>query len=415
MRSPEEARRFTREARRLSALWRKRLGLPGFITPIEARHEKENVYVRARAVSGVVPVGRFNLSIAPKYLEDATGEIEQQKWEAAFARMLSRSGSDRYTFASEVEAQASVSGGFVDLLARAYTRALGSALEDGLPRTYESRTEWLSSVRGRLLTERMYPQVLYAPHKVPCEFDEYVSDTPVTRLLKWAAIRFGKLATGNQLANRLRRLVSLMPEVASRAPSSLLAVDRLTLSPQYRHCEPALRIARWLAEGKGGQPTTGQAELPGLLLHSDRIFESFTDAVLRAACRRKGLRYRKKEEKLSKSHGGISTKPDGQVLENGDPIIVVDAKYKEWEEHPKTTDLYQVMAGSRVLGCGRSALVYPFSSRRKPVHWSIEGEGNPRFATALFIAPVAMTEPGSFSKIAGEVAQDLDAVLGRCA
>lgn len=408
--SRQEAKDFVAEARRLSSLWQDRLGLPGFIEPIASRVRGSKVYLQAHAVSGTVSIGPREVSIVPKYLE----EVEKgREWETALTRMLACSGVERYAFSDAISSEKG-EGGFVNLIARAYADALRSSLEKGVPRSYQRNAKWLSTARGRLQTERMYPEVLYKPQKIPCEYEQYTVDTPVTQLLKWAALRFGDLAVGNKTANRLQRLASEMRDVSPARPGSSLEIDRLSLSPQYSHCLPALRLARWLAEGQSATPGRGSTVLPGFLLHSDRVFESFVDSVVKSACRKQGLNYRKKREMLSKSHGGIPTTPDGQVLENGSAIAVTDAKYKEWVDHPKASDVYQVMAGARVLECEDAILVYPHQTDRAPKHWSLEGDGYPPVVSTLFVAPTDMVESGGFARLVEKATEDLSTIFEWC-
>jgi 5-methylcytosine-specific restriction enzyme subunit McrC len=406
--SQEKANSLASETRRLSSLWQKRLGLPGFIEPITSRVQGSKVYLQAHAVSGTVSIGQFDVSIVPKYLEGEVG----RRWETALTRMLACSRGSHYALSEAISVKKGERG-FVDLVARAYADALSSALEKGIPQSYQRHEEWLSTARGRLQTEKMYPEVLYKPQKVPCEYEQYTVDTPATQLLKWAALRFGDFSIGNKTANRLQRLASEMHAVSATRPESSLEIDRLSLSPQYSHCLPALRLARWLAKGDSAVPGGGSTTLPGFLLHSDRVFESFVDTVMKAASRKQGVNYRKKRETLSKSHGGIPTTPDGQILEDSSAIAVVDVKYKEWAHHPKASDVYQVMAGARVLECEHAILIYPHQSDRvPPKQWSLEGEGYPPVVSTLFIAPTEMTNPGGFPRLVEKTAEDLSTILG---
>ena len=410
----DDAQRFATGLRRLSNSWQRTLGLPGYIPPFEAHVRGSTVRVKTRGVTGTVRVGPFELVVAPKYLADAVSSDEgSQGWEHALASLVAVGAGARHLIDSTVSAQAAKSRGFVELFARSYADALRLALGEGLPRQYQLRNERLPVVRGRIAVERLYPRALYAPHEVPVEYPDYSADTPLGRLLRWAADEFVRLPIRARTSGRLSDLSARMRAVVPVLPEPA-AIERVRLGPQHRHVQPALGLARWLASGRYGSPGAGRASVPGLLLHSDRVFEAFVLAATRAAGRQIGYRSRQAEHKMAVTNTAaraIWTKPDGELLLGDRVACVIDAKYKEWVHHPKTADVYQVLAGARVLAAPEAALVYPAPRRRPPQTWDIIGEGNPSVVHAWFVAPMALAEPGGYARVVDDLATDLSATL----
>lgn len=412
--SEEEAVNFVKAIERASWQWKKRLGVARF--PLEAKATGATVRIRASRVTGVVPVGSYELTIIPKYL--AAIPAKSALWGIALLRMLSFSSSSKYIIVDDVSTQRSSTLTFIDLLARSYVNALTTALGEGVPRGYRKRTDLQPVLRGRLLVDKLYPGVLTAPHKLPCEYNEFVSDTPVTRLLKWAAVEFSKLVTRSSLADQLLSITTLLPEVTPSVPS-LPTLDRLTLSPQYRHCEPAMRIALWLAKGKGGRYGNGESDIPGMLIDSAVVFENFVVEILKRVCLAKGWRFHRDVSTLAEPAVAgdkiASTEPDGQIWIEGKIALVVDAKYKPWRGKPTPENTYQIMAGGRVLDCKQVALIYPSADdhHQSPIKWRLMGQGHPESMHAIFIDPIMMADLDGVRKITGTLIKELEGIVGR--
>ena len=56
--------------------------------------------------------------------------------------------------------------------------------------------------------------------------------------------------------------------------------------------------------------------------------------------------------------------PDFVVLSGQVPTVVGDCKYKELEDFPEHSDVYQLVAHCQTIGCAHGILVYPGESPR---------------------------------------------------
>lgn len=413
--SARQAERFADAVEKVAGAWKQRLGLP--TAPLQATANGDAVVLVASGVTGVVPIDDYDAIIIPKYL--AYDSSRHNLWSAALLRMLSHAASNRFIIEKEVSAAVSPHVSFIDLLGYSYAQNLAAALEEGIPRGYRQITNWQQNLRGRLVVERLYPAILAFPDRVPCAYTEYVIDTPVARLLKWGALEFASLVSRAFLADRLASLAALLPNVPASLPP-LLMLERLRLSPQYRHCEPALLLALWLARERGGQAGKGKSSLPGLLLDSASVFEDFVVAALKGACRSRPWRFRRTRLTLAEpiSAGkGIPTEPDAQIWDKDNAVLVVDAKYKMWGGVPKASNAYQVMADARLLSCKRTVLIYPSPSGTcpAPIHWRINEEGNPRLLSAVFLDPLGVVSDSGFAALVRGLGADLDKVLSEAA
>lgn len=302
---------------------------------------------------------------------------------------------------------------FIDLIAHSYALGLERALELGVPRSYERRVGWQPTLRGRLLGEKLYPGVLFAPHLVPCEYSVYTTNSLVTGLLKWAALEFAQLVSRHSQINHLESLSSTMPGVSPVLPS-LQYLDRLQLPAQYEHCLPAVNIALWLAHNKGGQLGKGDAVLPGILLDSAMVFEDFVIALLRRACAINNWQYHRAALPLGQSVSGINnitTGPDCQIWLNDQALAVVDAKYKLWKGNPEPANTYQVMAGGRTINCRHAALIYPSAATQSVLSWKLLPDGNPTVLHAIFVEPLNLMQKNGFQIMVNQLSQNLQQML----
>ena len=109
-----------------------------------------------------------------------------------------------------------------DLLAEILIRGMNSQIKRGLHQDYLSRTEELSTVRGRIDIAQTVNRRAHSRGRVVCNFDEYLPDTPHNQALKSVIsllIRRGNISRARQVS--LRRLLPYLEDVALVPPTSV--------------------------------------------------------------------------------------------------------------------------------------------------------------------------------------------------
>ena len=109
-----------------------------------------------------------------------------------------------------------------DLLAEILIRGMNSQIKRGLHQDYLSRTEELSTVRGRIDIAQTVNRRAHSRGRVVCNFDEYLPDTPHNQALKSVIsllIRRGNISKARQVS--LRRLLPYLEDVALVPPTSV--------------------------------------------------------------------------------------------------------------------------------------------------------------------------------------------------
>lgn len=407
------AEQLLRAIENTNSYWQNQLGLRN--EPLEVvLGEDGGVLVRARGVTGQIRLGKHELHIAPKYLP--SDEVE--KWQESLFDMLAFANTPAFRHSTFVEGGVETDG-FIELFARSYAEALELALERGAPRGYKQSEKLLEMARGRLMTEKLYPQALQDPSKLWFETDEFSKDTTLTRLLHWACDRFAALVDDTAVRNELLDVKQQFVDVPAKKPSKA-ALDRFFLSPKHRHFEDAFNMAKWLAYNQGPTLTTKNVEIPGVLLKSRSIYQGFVDSCLRRVSSSRGWEYDDEPtRRLAFGAKTISTTPDHYLVADEDALLL-DSKYKgktEWTEEEeeggtplRNQDVYQIMAGSRVFDTSKAVLVYPNIPGTFESAWQIEGEGLPRTMHTVEIDPAQFTREDEATFLT-DVSSKLDRVL----
>ncbi|NEU56549.1 hypothetical protein [Halorussus sp. MSC15.2] len=356
--------------------WSARLGTDAVF---DVSATAKGVEVRPLGVTGQVTVAGETIEIVPKYLfpEDI------DDWHGSIADILAFSQTESFDLVSSASGDRDVST-FVDLLAGAFAEELRDSLQHGLPTEYVRTRETRDTVRGRLVTEELYPQVLKDPTKVVCETDELSVDTVLGQTLRWAAYEYAHLTTDPTVRGELLELETQLSEATRRTPS-LAELNRLFIPPQYRRFERAVELATWLRRNEGPTLRESELELRGVLINTHELFQDFVDACLSFIAHTRSWEFDSEPSThLATSPSKLTAYPD-HVIQTADGGMVLDSKYvvsADWsdpesrgEERPNLNEVYQVVAAGRAMEIEEVGLVYPAVAGDYEGPWQLEGSG----------------------------------------
>lgn len=373
---------------RSNSRWSEKLGTESVF---EVKQVDRGVSIRALGVTGQLKIDGRAIEIAPKFLP--ADEVEQ--WQTALLSILSfaRQGAfERGDTALGTPNETT----FVELLARSYATALNSGLQHGPPTTYTKNDELRGTVQGKLLSERLYPQILKNPSKVWCEIDSRSEDTFLGQFLRWAAHRFSQLVDTPSLRLELQNLEQRLAGAQRRLPSDV-EIDRYFVPPQYRQFERPFEIAKWLAQRQGPALLEGELKMDGVLLKTYDVFQEFVSRCLEIVSRRHDWRYQDEPSvRLAEEPSTLTAYPD-HVLRTPQGPLILDSKYKgraDWDKgsfsgkrNAKQADIYQVMAAARLVEATDVALIYPSLADSYEGPWTLLGDGHPTHLHLLEVNP----------------------------
>lgn len=346
--------------------------------PFRFRKYKNRIIVRAENVAGIVRLGSKQFEIRPKYLG---GSSSGHGWKSAFFRILialEELPSLNTVLANQGEL------GLIDTMASILDNGLNYADTEGMPRSYVREQGPLDHVKGSIRAVDSWRRLI-EPDRIYCSFDYLSEDVPTNRLLKWATQEMRFLASevySSRLDAHFERMSNISNVVLSREE-----VDRIEVPQSHMFLADAVAVAKILHSSSSVDPSSADnSPASAFLWNTAVVFEAFVSLVWDGAARILGGSVSKRGYVLGKSSTGafkIPTYPDVR-FDLGSTTAILDAKYKRFTSYPKTSDVYQVMAASRLMKSRGSALVYPSQhSLRSPRTWLIGGAGFPSYLHAI--------------------------------
>lgn len=383
-----------------SERWARSIGLPN--DPLVVKDTGTSYAVSTSHVTGVVRVGALDIEIRPKFLGDGPGN-----WQTVLWRILAAVDGGLIDD-QQTSALSSDDDAMTDLLADVFVASWTRGTARGLPRHYRPLIGSGHVVRGTLDASRL-TRWIAQPWEVPYATDELSEDTPIARLLRWAANQLGRTVHSPSRRRRLRDISGVLTDAGRLAPG-LAEARRLHLGPQHQGLKPALEVAILLLEGRGVTHAAGDFEISGFLWKSDVVYERFVYFLARKAAHRLGLRVSKHAigfGELIRGHGSkLATTPDVVFRDAaGEPVAVLDAKYKTFGTRPKSADTYQILTGGHVLGCQRVALTYPHDTDTEIATWRVASHlgGKPMAVSALPLNLMLVGQPYGISNLVNEL------------
>jgi 5-methylcytosine-specific restriction enzyme subunit McrC len=297
--------------------------------------------VRADRRVGAARVGDIDLYVAPKV------PIDRLLFLAGYARDPKGWRAQSVPVAGHDE--------LVPAFAEALRRQVDRGTRQGLIQGYRTIDATSSVLRGRLRETQQLIRWLGSPLPLEVRYDEFTVDIPENRILATALDQLLRMpGVGPQARRMLRHLAGRFTGVTRLRPGEPLPHWRP--SRLNTRLQPALRLAELVLAGRSVETAEGVVAVNGLMLDMARVFEEFLTVALRERIEgRYGGRVVAQEIGYLDHGRRIPIRPDLTWRRSGQPLAVIDAKYKR--EVP-ASDAYQMLAYCTAYGLARGHLVY---------------------------------------------------------
>jgi 5-methylcytosine-specific restriction enzyme subunit McrC len=300
--------------------------------------------LRACQKVGVVRIGEVMLWVKPKLT------VARLLWLLGWAR--------RALFEAPGPVSLEASEDLVPALAEAFCAQAERALRQGLLQGYREIEGSESVLRGRLRTGDQLRHRFGLAVPLLISYDDFLADIAENQILKAATSRLLVLdGVGANVRARLRRLRGLLIDVSDIPPRSSLPVWRPTrLNSRYHD---ALGLAQLVLSGGSLEQEPGQLRLDGFLVDLSKVFETFVAENLGASLEKLSGRCQAQDPYTLDEQATIDIRPDLVWRIGGNPVAVIDAKYKA--EKPSgfpQADLYQALAYATAYRLDDAHLVY---------------------------------------------------------
>jgi 5-methylcytosine-specific restriction enzyme subunit McrC len=248
---------------------------------------------------------------------------------------------------------------FYERLALLLAQRIQDRCRTGLFRSYQARQADLPYVRGTLDLAR----VLTSPGQAtaPCRFEEQTFDVAENQILAWTiwSILRSNFCSEQSLP-LLRQVYRLLAGSVSLQPLDPLACVNRTYNRLNADYRPLHALCRFFLEQSGPSHLTGDREMSAFLVDMGQLYERFVAAWL--AARAPECYSVQIQERM---HFGVD-RGYGFIIDmviydrqSGDPLAVLDTKYKAPATSPAGADIAQVVAYATAKGCKEALLVYP--------------------------------------------------------
>lgn len=310
---------------------------------------------------GVVNIGHDQVEVLPKI----EGDIPQVRHNLAkmIAVVLDLELYDQDS--TKVERH---NDSILEILIGLFCQKLWQCVRRGMVRRYESRSENLAMLRGRLSVSDQIRHNLARPDRLACIFDEFSENNHLNQALKAALCILSKVAKSQVNQRNIAELLFCFQDVEDIAANAInwekAATNRLSI--RYK---PVLAIARLFIEGKSPDIITGAGDGFALLFDMNQLFERYIGAVAKRVFSGAGLsvtlqRPRRHLARYANGTSAFELKPDIVASNDGVIAFIIDTKWKRLKEQATregvtVTDVYQMYAYSTQYASPDVLLLYP--------------------------------------------------------
>lgn len=278
----------------------------------------------------------------------------------------------------------------IEVLIAAFAQRLLRELRRGLDRSYIRREENLAVVKGKLLIAAHIKHNAVRRDRVFVAHEDFVSDTPINRILKATCRRLLPVAAMPSTQQRLRECLIDLGDVEDEQlrPEAFAAIHYTRNSERY---EPLIQFCRMVMEGTTPIPGGGGVESISLLFPMETLFEEFIGQLLRKHAVELGLTSQaivlqavRSSRWLVHEHpnrGRFLLKPDILIKKDHHQArIIIDTKWKrlatddlDAKNNVSQADMYQMFAYAHRFDCMDNVLLFPDSGTTVRKRYHIPG------------------------------------------
>lgn len=355
--------------------------------PIFDWHDRR--FVRARNYVGVIAVPGGAVEILPKI--DKQDEAGKTRAQHNLLYMLSMTrkivGEDRDLATIGTQKMPLLEQLIILFAARAL-----SELKRGIDHTYVTQEENLRCLKGKLLVAQHAVKNALHRERLYCRYDEFISDTPINRILKAASRRLLFISKVSSAQKKLREITFLLDEVTDLEVAEHHFAD-IHYNRNTERFQPLINFSLLVLKGMSPAWSQGKEPTFSLLFPMEELFEEFIaryihrhadyfgfsrDLIHAQAAGRREWLLRKEHD----SSGKFRLKPDLIIDEHyGKPRLILDTKWKhllsdaeDSKNGVSQADIYQLYAYAHRYECQDNILLFPYVAGVSPKSYRIQGK-----------------------------------------
>lgn len=318
----------------------------------------------------------------------------------------------RYAYGSDLsvlETPESLQGNgwFVDSVAAVFLDELDDVLTKGLEKSYIQTDDTERFLRGQLDAHRQLQRSPVAPTSFECTYEDLTHDTPLNRVILRATKQLARLVADDQLAADLYERSQRLEERVSDKQVSPAVAEQLELDRLNEHYASILEIAKQvLRHSFVSDLARGRRSSFSLLVNINSVFEKLVEQAAEEVARSRdgwSVEAQAGIDSLLQGKPTVEMYPDVVVREEGQPLVVADAK---WKTSRQNADLYQALAYQSAYDVP-GVLFYPGQRGNIETTYTVKG-GRPLALIELPTDPVATDGNEFATNLESELAGAID-------
>ena len=323
--------------------------------------------ITAQQYVGVVQVGDLTVEVLPKIdrIDDDSKIRRNLVAMLAVVRDLRISDGDVAHIATQ-------RSGILEILIRIFCDKLFEQVHKGMLRRYESRSENLNVVRGKIgITEQIRLNSTN-PERMFCHFDEFHENIPLNQILKACLRLLARISVDSSNQRKINELLFVLDTVADIAPSAL-PWHQINFDRTSNRFEPIYKLAELFLKATPPDISGGGTQGFSLFFEMNALFEEYIGRMAKRTFQQEGhsirlqgpRRYLAVAEKTRREV--FALKPDIVALKDKVPVWIMDTKWKvllpeDAKEGVAQGDMYQMYAYAQRYDCPDIMLLYPHHS-----------------------------------------------------
>lgn len=265
----------------------------------------------------------------------------------------------------------------LEILIKAFAERLLAELRCGLDHAYLDQEENLPRIKGKLQMNRQVMRNAAHGERFYVCYDDFVSDTPLNRILKATSRRLAFLTAISGTQKLLFEAVAVFDETDDIIPHEC-HFDAVHLHRNNERFTPLLDFCRIVWHGQSQAPSAGKNETFSFLFNMYELFEEFIARFLQRNAvffgfNKHNVRIQPRDRylcRVQQDDGSRSKKfqikPDILIGPRKAPSLIIDTKWKRLkssDEDDKNgvsqADMYQMYAYAKRYQCDYVLLLYP--------------------------------------------------------
>lgn len=257
---------------------------------------------------------------------------------------------------------------YYDIIVLFFLEEFEKLLYRGLNTGYKIYDDNLSCVKGKILFKEHLTYNYNNNNKIFCSYSELTTDIHENMIIKSTLYyllqgNFIDETINSRLLNSYNRLEQI--NLVSLSPESYKIIEYTPLNEHYR---PILALSELLLKDASlDEETIGDKTAISFIVDMNALFEKFVVRLFQERIKTEKLEVEEQIIKYADSTSKeLQLKLDILISYNKNPIMILDTKYKQFENSPEISHVAQLTLYSSSTGVQNCCLIYTGNPKDRP-------------------------------------------------